>query len=121
MKKIFFVIILSIFAIFLVNFNQNLSAMQNPWIDCNDDISCAAAKAGFNFPLRVQNYTVRAMNDMIEITFPLDKKRTVTVRKSQLFDGVADKNGIKDISGDYNIYPVNKSISLKNGVIFKII
>jgi len=60
------------------------------------------------------------MKDMIEITFPLDKKRTVTVRKSEQYDGTADKNGIKDISGVYNNYPVNKSIRLKNGVIFNV-
>lgn len=101
-------------------FIQNTNSMPNPWIDCNDDIYCASQKAGFNFPLRVQKYTVRAMQDMIEITFPLGIKRTITARKSQLYYGEADKNGIKDISGDYNIYPVNKSIKLKNGVIFNV-
>ena len=101
-------------------FVQNARSMPNPWIDCGDDIYCAAQKAGFNFPLKVQNYNVRAMDDMIEITFPLDKKRNVTVRKSQLYEGKADKNGIKDISGDYNNYPVNRSINLKNGVIFNV-
>ena len=99
-------------------FGLNVYSMPNPWIDCNDDIYCAAQKAGFNFPLRVQNYTVRAMKDMIEITFPLDKKKIVTVRKSQLYEGKADENGIKDISGDYNNYPVNKNIKLKDGVVF---
>ena len=99
---------------------QNAYAMPNPWIDCKDDIYCASQKAGFNFPLRVQNYSVRAMKDMIEITFPLDKNRTVTVRKSQESNGQWDENGIIDISGVYNNYPVNKSIRLKNGVIFNV-
>ncbi len=103
-----------------VFFIQNTYSMPNPWIDCNDDLYCAAQKAGFNFPLRVQNYTVRSMKDMIEITFPLNKNNIVTVRKSQFYNGKADKNGIKDISGDYNIYPVNKSINLKNGVILNV-
>ena len=97
---------------------KNAYAMSNPWIDFNDDIYCAAQESEFNFPLRVQNYSVRAMKDMIEITFPLDKKRTVTVRKSQAADGQWNKNGIIDISGVYNKYPVNKSIRLKNGVVF---
>ena len=120
MKKNFFVIILSIFAIFLINFNQNLSAMPNPWINCDNDISCGAKKAGFNFPLRVQNYSVRAMKDMIEIKFPLDKKRSVTVRKSQVYAGNTDDNGIGDTSGVYINYPVNKSITLKNGIMFNV-
>ena len=117
MKKTKTILLILILFISLV-MKYNANAMINPWIDCDDDIYCAAQKAGFNFPLRVQNYTVRAMNDMIEIIFPLDKKRTVTVRKSQLYEGETDKNGIKDISGVYNNYPVNKSIKLQNGVIF---
>jgi len=99
---------------------QNACSMQNPWIDCDDDLYCAAQKAGFNFPLKVENFTARAMEDMIEITFPLDKKRTVTARKSQFYEGEADENGIKDISGVYNNYPVNKNIRLKNGVVFRV-
>ena len=93
----------AIFSIMLY-LGQDVYAMPNPWIDCNDDIYCASQKAGYNFPLRVQNYSVRAMKDMIEIIFPLDKKRTVTVRKSQAADGKWDENGIIDISGVYNNY-----------------
>ena len=106
----------------LISFSAGLNAQSipNPWIDCKDDIYCGAQKAGFNFPLRVQNYNVRAMKDMIEITFPLDNKRTVTVRKSEIFEGLADENGIKDISGVYNDYPINKNVKLKNGVIFSV-
>lgn len=120
MKKNFFVIIFALFTMISANFNQKLSAMPNPWINCNDDMSCASAKAGFNFPLRVKNYSVRAMEDMIEITFPLDKKRNVTVRKSQVYYGNTDENGIGDTSGVYINYPVNKTISLKNGVMFNV-
>lgn len=116
MKKLLFLIGILIFALFLCT-TENLYAIPNPWIDCGDDISCGAKKAGFNFPLRVENYSVRAMKNMIEITFPLDKKRTVTARKSQQYDGFA---GGSNISGDYNTYPVNKSIKLKNGVMFNV-
>lgn len=116
MKKILFlVIICSIFVIY-----NKVLAIPNPWLECGDDISCGANKAGFNFPLRVKNYSVRAMNDMIEITFPLNRKRVITVRKSQIYNGQADENGIKDISGDYNNYPVNKTVKIDNGVSFNV-
>ena len=99
---------------------HNAIAMPNPWVDCGQDLICGEKKAGFSFSLSVENYTVRAMEDMFEITFPLDADRMVTVRKSELFDGEADENGIIDISGDYNVYPVNKTITLENGVKFKV-
>ena len=118
MKNIKILLIIICFA--SVSFIQKAYSIPNPWINCNDDIYCASQKAGFNFPLRVKNYTVRAMKDMIEIKFPLDTRRIVTVRKSQSYNGNPDKNGIKDISGDYNNYPVNKDIKLKNGVVFNV-
>lgn len=93
-------------------------AMPNPWIECGEDIACGAQKAGFNFPLRVENYMVRAMAGMMEFRFPLDEKRNVIVRKSVTPDGEPDENGIIDISGDYNQYPLNKTITLENGVKF---
>ena len=120
MKKIFFVSLIAASAILLTNLNQTSLALPNPWIDCGDDISCGAQKAGFNFPLRVKNYSVRAMDDMIQIKFPLDKKRNVTIRKSQIYSGNTDENGIGDTSGVYINYPVNKSIYIKNGVMFNV-
>ena len=95
-------------------------AMPNPWVDCGKNLECGAQKAGFEFPLRVENYTVRAMKDMIEIRFALDEKRNVIVRKSETPKGEADENGIIDISGDYNHYPVNKTLTLENGVKFSV-
>ena len=115
-KTLFFVSFISL----LILTTNKPFAMTNPWINCKDDIYCGAKKAGFNFPLMVQNYSVRAMKDMMEITYPLNKKRTLTVRKAQSFDGKEDENGIKDISGVYETYPVNKNLTLKNGVIFKV-
>jgi len=96
------------------------NAMPNPWVECGSDFNCGAEKAGFNFPLKVENYTVRAMKGMFEIRFPLDDERNVIVRKAQIFDGEADDNGIIDISGDYNIYPINKVVTLENGVKFAV-
>ena len=95
-------------------------SMPNPWIDCGDDISCGALKAGFNFPLNVENYTVRAMEGMFEFRFQISGGRNVIVRKSTTAEGEADENGIIDISGDYNQYPVNKTIVLENGVKFAV-
>ena len=97
-----------------------VEAMPNPWIECGEELACGAAKAGFTFPLAVKNYTVRAMDDMLEIRFPLDENRNVIVRKSTMPAGEPDENGIIDISGDYNRYPVNKTITLDNGVKFSV-
>ena len=95
-------------------------AMPNPWTDCGEDINCGAEIAGFNFPLKVENYTVRAMKDMFEFRFSLDDTRSVIVRKSEMPGGEADENGIIDISGDYNTYPINKTITLENSVKFSV-
>lgn len=117
MKKIFYFISTAVIFLFYLGLCR-ANALPNPWKDCDDDINCGAKKAGFNFPIDVKNYSVRAMENMLEITFPISGKRKVTVRKSQTNDNIADENGIKDISGDYNNYPVNKTIKLKNGVLF---
>jgi hypothetical protein len=95
-------------------------ALPNPWIDCGEDLICGAQKAGFSFPLQVKNYKVRAMQDMMEIRFPLDENRNVVVRKSTMSEGEADENGIIDISGDYNHYPLNDTVTLDNGVKFSV-
>ncbi len=88
--------------------NRQYVQLANPWHDCQTDLNYAAKVAGFKFPLVLSNFNVRAMKDMIQIEYPIDKERTVTVRKSGSNKG--------DISGDYNIYPVNKPVTLKNGV-----
>ena len=116
MKKAVFIVFLSIIGLSTIS----AQTMPNPWIECGNDISCGAAKAGFNFPLRVENYTVRAMEGMLELRFPLDEKRNVIVRKSVTPEGTPDENGIIDISGDHNQYPVNKTITLENGVKFSV-
>lgn len=90
--------------------NLQSTQISNPWSDCNDNLEQAAKIAGFKFPLILSNYTVRAMKDMVEITYPLDETRYVTVRKSQ-----EEING-GDNSGDYNKYPQNDVFTLDNGV-----
>ena len=113
MKKIYLSVLVVLLTVCLKSF-----AMTNPWIECGNNLSCGAKQAGFNFPLKVENCSVRAMNGMIEISFPLDKKRIVTIRKAQIFEGPILPNGIVDISGDYNKYKVNKITCLKNGIAF---
>ncbi|MDD3236680.1 MAG: hypothetical protein PHV37_01110 [Candidatus Gastranaerophilales bacterium] len=112
----YFILISSLF--FITTFftgctDKGVVLLPNPWFDCHENLAKAAKVAGFEFPLSLSNYQVKAMKDMIEITYPLDAFRNVTVRKS------SNDNG-GDISGDYNNYPINKEISLKNGVLIKI-
>ena len=89
---------------------EKLVGMPNPWTECNTDFKCGTKNAGFNFPLSLSNYKIRAMKGMFEISYPLDEFRTVTIRKG--FD--ESNNG--DNSGDYNKYPDNKIYTLENGV-----
>ena len=89
---------------------EKLIGMPNPWTECNTDFKCGTKNAGFNFPLSLSNYKIRATKGMFEISYPLDEFRTVTVRKG--FD--ESNNG--DNSGDYNKYPDNKIYTLENGV-----
>ena len=116
MKKAVFMVCLAV-AVWGAHTAQS---MINPWIECGSDIACGAQKAGFDFPLQVENCTVRAMEGMLELRFPLKDGRKVIVRKAQTFEGEADENGIIDISGDYNQYPVNKTVTLENGVKFSV-
>ena len=111
MKKVFYLIIFMCLVLFCYTIN-NASAIPNPWIDCGDDIYCGAKKAGFNLPIRVKNYSVRAMEGLLEINFPLDKKRNVSLRKTETYK--------ENLSGVYENYPINKTITLNNGVMFNV-
>ena len=93
---------------------SRMCGMPNPWIECGANLECAAKKAGFQFPLVLSNYQVRAMSDMIEITYPLDEFRNVIVRKS-----LTETDNL-DISGDYNKYPISDEVVLKSGVIINV-
>lgn len=93
---------------------SSMCGMPSPWIECGDNLKCAAKKAGFQFPLVLSNYQVRAMSDMIEITYPLDEFRNVIVRKS-----LTETDNL-DISGDYNKYPISDEVVLKSGVVINV-
>jgi len=94
---------------------SKLVGMPNPWTDCGSNLSCAAKAAGFAFPLNLQNINVRAMKDMIEIQYPLDSTREITIRKT-----TEDLYNRTDISVDYNKYPITDTLTLDNGVNFKV-
>lgn len=90
--------------------NAKLIGMPNPWTDCEYNLTQAAKIAGFKFPMKLSNYSVRAMKDMIQITYPLDEFRDLIVRKST----TSINNG--DISGDYNEYPIKETVKLDKDV-----
>lgn len=92
------------------NNSSKLIGMPNPWSECRDSYTCASKIAGFTFPLKNSNYTVRAMKGMIEVTYPLDENRCVTVRKG------SEEINNGDNSGDYTKYPQNEIVTLDNGV-----
>lgn len=92
------------------NSQEKLIGMPNPWTDCGDDFKCGERVAGFNLPLKLSNYSIRAMKEMFEITYPLDEFRNVTIRKGY------DESNNGDNSGDYTKYPKNGIVTLKNGV-----
>lgn len=84
--------------------------MSNPWSECKDSYACAEKIAGFNMPLNLSNYTVRAMKGMVEVTYPLGENRNVSVRKT------VEETNAGDNSGDYTKYPENSILILPNGV-----
>lgn len=117
--KIFLFIIMCIFSVnFLTACTKdqlsNRTLIPNPWHDCQNDLEKASKIAGFKFPLVLSNFTVRSMKNMIEITYPLDENRYVSVRKA--YDVDEKTNPTFDVSGDYNVYTVNKYINLAQEV-----
>lgn len=109
-NNILMIAIVSVIACGCTYQTQPITGMPNPWTDCNDSYSCGAKIAGFNMPLNLSNYSVRAMKGMLEVTYPLDESRNVTVRKSY------DESNNGDNSGDYTKYSENKVLTLSNGV-----
>ncbi len=122
MKKIFVIFNLIVCLFFNVGCTpfdigekNKLVTMPNPWVDCHNDLSCAKKIAKFSFPLVLSNFNVRATKDMIEITYPIDEFRNVVVRKTteKLYNKI-------DISGDYNKYPIEETLTFENGIEFKV-
>lgn len=91
-------------------FRHSKCKIANPWSECGDNSKLAKQIAGFEFPLILSNYSIRAMKGMYEITYPLDEQRYVTVRKT-----ISEKFG-DDTSGDYNQYPINGILKSDTGV-----
>ena len=116
MKKIYYLILIAMVQVLMLSActNSGMVGMPNPWIECGDNLECAAKKAGFKFPLVLSNYQVRAMDDMIEITYPLDEVRNVVVRKC------SHETDNLDISGVYTDYPIKDKIELKNEIMVNV-
>ena len=111
MKRILFITTIIAFAVVTTACtSSNIAGMPNPWTECNDNFECGKKVAGFDFPLTLSNYKVRAMKGMFEVTYPLDEKRDVTVRKS-----FEETNGL-DNSGDYTKYEKNELLPVCDGV-----
>lgn len=108
MKKIL-VSVLFLLSLCIIFSTSKAQAMQNPWVDCGADFECATKVSGITFPLRLSNYWIRAMQGMIEVSYPFDEFRDVAVRKTVV-------SAIDDISGVYTKYPINRKIKLKNGI-----
>jgi len=122
MKKIILILFLVCAAFCMsacTNYNTSPVQIPNPWVDCNQDMELAKSTAGFGFPVNLKNYKIRAMKDMIEVRYMIDPDREVTIRKSAE-NMKTDENGLADISGDYNAYPVTETIRLKGEVPFLI-
>ena len=77
--------------------DKKFIGLANPWIDCKTSMSCAEKKAGFEFPVEIKNAKIRAMDGIIEVSFPIDETKSAVLRKGILTD--------IDLSGDYNEYP----------------
>lgn len=117
-KKFTFIICLVI-SVFIMSACSQKTEIQdnvtNVLTDCRDDLSCAKNVSGIEFPLILSNYTVKAMPDMIEITYPLNEFKDVTVRKS-----TQNLNKEIDINRNYEKYPDLDTLTLENGVDLKI-
>ena len=115
MKKLCLIcLIVSSSIIFCACDGEKPIGMPNPWSDCGKDSAAAQKIAGFPFEFAPNGYEIRAMNDIFEVRFPLDKNRIVSVRKTM------DETNGGDCSGDYNKYPVNKEYTLPNTVVVNI-
>ena len=113
MKNRFTVLILTILSFGVLTSGctkDKMIGMPNPWTDCLQSYECAKNITGFNFTLNLSNYTVRAMPDTIEVTYPLDETREVTVRKT-----ITEYNN-GDSSGDYTKYSNNSQLDVGQGV-----
>jgi len=96
--------------------DNKMIGMPNPWSECGDNMQAAAKAAGFGFPIELKKADIRAMKNMIEISYPIDESRTVIIRKAMEDGFTIDNHGIADISGDYNNYPVKENIQLYDSV-----
>lgn len=79
--------------------------------DCKNNLEKAQEIAAFKFPVVLSNFQVKAAKDLIEVTYPLDEFKDVSVRKSTL-----NNDNIIDINRAIEKYPTEDILSLQNGV-----
>lgn len=106
-KNIFIILTIVLFTA-ACNDETVLKDMTDTWQNCNSDMAKAARIAGFELPLDVQNYKVRASKNFLEVKFNYEGK-DITVRKTENTD-------FADISGDYSDYPVKGEIVINKDV-----
>jgi len=111
MRKLFLILCLLVIPFICITIKTSFAntMVANPWVECDADFECATRVSGIKFPLKLSNYWIRAMKGMIEISYPLDEFRHVSVRKTEQYQS-------NDISGVYTKYPKNKTLKLHNGV-----
>ncbi len=92
--------------------NRQQIGMPNPWEEFQTSKE-ASKKAGFDFPLQLENVKYRAAKGIIEAQYKIDNNRTIILRKAETPTKI---QGRDDISGIYENYPINEEYTLKNGV-----
>ena len=113
MKKLFLINLITCCSIIFSGCEaEKPVGIPNPWCDCGTNANEAQKVAGFNFGLAPKGYEIRAMKNVFEVRFPLNKNRIVTVRKTE--------TNVGDCSGDYIKYLVNKEYTLPNTVVVNI-
>ena len=99
----FYLLIILAFIYLIFSSKIDFKELTTHWVNCNTDFKCASEVAGFNFPLNLSNYSIRASKNAIEITYPLDEYRDVIIRKS--------------LKNYHNNYGINKLMILNESVL----
>lgn len=112
---ILFCFLVSFLAVGCTRQTEDVDVVKSSLTDCRDDMDCAEKVSGIKFPLVLSNFRVSAISDLIEITYPLDEFKDVTIRKTTL-----NADNKLDIDKDYSNYADFGVLSLENGVDVKV-
>lgn len=106
-KKFGLLFILSLIILFFINTVVYSSELPEKWQNCGTDMACAKKISGFEFPLNIKKYKIKAADNFVEILMPFDKFRTVELRKTQ-------GSPFADISSCKKDFFVKDEINLSN-------